>query len=201
MDDKKRLGIFIVGAALIILVAMAVFVYIFNKKQQATPAGIEQAFQKDSAKLMQQAQNNKAVNYTFDATAEANRDLNSEDLRKLAQSFAERFGSYSNDGAYANFNDLRLFMTDKMQDWSDDYVSTLKKKNTAGSEYYGITTVAVSASVKSFDDKAGKAEIVVTTQRKEMVGTASPKVFSQDLTLNFVKTAGEWKVDGAFWEK
>ncbi|MFA4942269.1 MAG: hypothetical protein WC564_01360 [Patescibacteria group bacterium] len=203
MDDKKRLGIFIIGTSLIIVIVIAVFMYIFNQRQKAanevvTPVQTEA----DANKLLKDALNNvPKPQYSFDATAEGNRAFNSEDLRKLAMSFAERFGSFSNQANYGNIEDLKIFMTPKMQSWANDYVASLNQQDKNNTNYYGITSIAISGTVKSFDDKAGTAEILVTTQRREVAGSGEPKVFSQDILVVFEKVKEEWKASSATWQK
>lgn len=204
MDDRKRLGIFIIGSALIIVIVIAVFLYIFNQRQKAanqntTPTQTEA----DANKLRQEALSNKpATQYnSFNQTAEDNRAWNSEDLRKLAMSFAERFGSYSNQSDYSNIAESKIWMTAKMQEWADDYIVSLRNQNKDNSVYYGITTAKVSGEVQKFDDKAGTAEIMITTQRREVIGTSEPKVFSQNILIVFEKVKGEWKVASATWQK
>jgi len=203
MDDRKHLGIFIIGSALIIMIVIAVFMYIFNQKQKAAnQAVIPAQTEVDANKLREEALSNKPeTQYAFDAAAEANRTLNSEDLRKMALSFAERFGSYSNQADYGNIEDLKIFMTPKMQDWADDYVANLRQQGKDNAAYYGITSVAISGEVNQFDDKAGAAEILVTTQRREMAGTSEAKVFSQNILIVFEKIKGEWKASSATWQK
>jgi hypothetical protein len=80
-------------------------------------------------------------------------------------------------------------------------VAGLRQQDKDTSTYYGITSVAISGEVKKFDDKAGAAEILVTTQRKEMVGTSEAKVFSQNVLIVFEKIKGEWKASSATWQK
>jgi len=203
MDDRKRLGIFIIGSALIIVIIIAVFMYSFNKKQQAANQVVPSTqIEADANKLFEEALNNKPqFNYAFNSTTEANRALNAEDLRKVAMSFAERFGSYSNQANYGNIEDLKIFMTPKMQDWADDYVANLRQQGKDNAAYYGITSVAISGEVNQFDDKAGAVEILVTTQRREMAGTSEAKVFSQNILIVFEKIKGEWKASSATWQK
>lgn len=204
MDEKKRFGIFIIGAALIILIAMAIFVLIFNSQQKKAnnQPTITTTTAQNADLLRQEAlQNQTTTNYTYDENAEKNRSLVAEDLRMKAKSFAERFGSYTNQSNYDNFNDLKIFMTSKMISWVDDYIAGLKKTETDQNGYYGMTTAAVSGTVKKFSDTAGTAEISVTTQRREVTGSAEPKVFSQDILITYKKTGTDWKVDSAVWQK
>ncbi|PIT94285.1 hypothetical protein COT98_04465 [Candidatus Falkowbacteria bacterium CG10_big_fil_rev_8_21_14_0_10_39_9] len=203
MDDRKRLGIFIIGSALIIVIIIAVFMYSFNKKQQAANQVVPSTqIEADANKLFEEALNNKPqFNYAFNSTTEANRALNAEDLRKVAMSFAERFGSYSNQANYGNIEDLKIFMSPKMQDWADDYVVSLRNQNKDNSVYYGITSVAISGEVKQFNDKTGAGEVLVSTQRREVIGNSEPKVFTQNVLIIFEKIKGDWKAASATWQK
>jgi predicted small secreted protein len=202
MDDRKRLGIFIIGTALIIVIVIAVFMYMSNQKQKAANTVVPVQTELDPNKLREEALNNKPESeYSFDSNAEKNRVWNSEDLRKMALSFAERFGSYSNQANYGNIEDLKIFMTPKMQDWADSYVAGLRQQDKDSSVYYGIFTTAITGEVKRFDDKAGTAEILVATQRREMAGTSEAKVFSQNVLIVFEKIKGEWKASSATWQK
>ena len=202
MENNKRLGLFIIIVAAVLLLAMAVYTYVFNKQQNASsPTATSTAANPNS--LMETAKKNQpVVNYTFSSTTEANRALNAEDLKKMALSFAERLGSYSNQSNYGNIEDLKIMMSDSMIKWADGYVAQLEKQNSPSAAYYGITTTAISGEVKKFDDKAGQAEILVTTQRQEMRGSGSaPKSFTQVLQVDFVKVKTDWKVNSAVWEK
>jgi hypothetical protein len=87
-----------------------------------------------------------------------------------------------------------------MEAWVDKNVSDLKSK-AQGSSYYGIVTDAITFEVKSFDDNAGRAEILVATQRREStekINGGTP--YSQNLSLSLVKANGEWLFDKAYWE-
>jgi len=204
IDNNKRLGIFIVITAAILLLAMGLFTYFFNKNQNpaTTPTATTTATD-EANKLLEEAKDNQpAANYsTPDANGENSRTWNAEDVRKMAMSFAERFGSFSNQANYENFDDLKIFMTTKMGGWADNYVAQIKKADQDRTNYYGITTTAVAAQVQKFSDSAGQADVLVTTQRREAGANGTVKNFNQDLLLNFVKVQKEWLVDGAFWQK
>jgi hypothetical protein len=122
-------------------------------------------------------------------------------LKNLASSFSERFGSYSNHSNYGNFDDLEIFMTDNMKEWAKEFVDEEKEKE-APNDYYGITTKAIATNVKEFDKEKGTAEVVVSTKRKESEGQRSnSKTYDQKLTLEFIDQNGIWKVNKASWEK
>ncbi len=203
MNENKKMGIFIIVIALILLAGMLIYTYGFKKSQNANNNNVQEAITGPVKDLMAETKKNvPAPNLNFDAQAEANRQLGAEDIRKMALPFVERFGSYSNQSNYSNFEDLKMFMSDKMKSWSDDNVAELKKTAGDAKIYHGITTIAVSAVVKKFDDKAGEAEILVSTQRRESgADSANTNVYTQNIILDFVKIKNEWKVDAAYWQK
>jgi hypothetical protein len=119
------------------------------------------------------------------------------DLNRLAAAFAERFGSYSNQGEYANLLDLKPIMTNAMQKWADEYIAKSKAENANISIYSGVTTRAVSVKITSLNDKNGTAKAVVNTQREKTGGVR--EIYYQNLELEFQKIKNEWKVDKAKW--
>ncbi|MBI3290861.1 hypothetical protein HYZ76_01105 [Candidatus Falkowbacteria bacterium] len=121
------------------------------------------------------------------------------DLKAIAVTFAERFGSYSNQGGtFANLDDLSDLMTVKMKVWTESY--KLEQSEDESGVYYGVTTKALTAEITSFEEDLGRAEIVVNTQRSEaLVNTINPRVNYQNLVLQLVNTDNGWKVDSAAW--
>lgn len=124
------------------------------------------------------------------------------DLTRLAAAFAERLGSYSNQSNFENLSDLKVLMTSKMQNWTDDFIAQSKASQGNNAVYFGVTTKAVSSNIITIDEGAGEATVLVSTQRREASGTMSDnvKIYYQDLELKFKKISGEWKVDEATWK-
>jgi len=119
----------------------------------------------------------------------------------IATSFAERFGSYSNQSNYKNLDELDSFVTDSMRKWLATYKEQLRKQNPDINTYYALETKAISTDVKSIDEKLGQGEIIVKTQRQEFKNTINnPRVFYQDLLLKMLKVDDQWKVNGAYWQ-
>lgn len=119
----------------------------------------------------------------------------------IAEAFAERFGSYSNQSDYANLDDLAVFMTPNISGWIIKYKDQLRKENPDFNYYYAMETKAISKQVNSLDEEAGKAEITVKTQRQEFKNSIeNPRIFYQDILIKLVKIDNEWKVDGAYWQ-
>ncbi len=122
-------------------------------------------------------------------------------LTRMAASFTERFGSYSNQSNYTNFEDLYDFMTEEMKSWAEKMVSDLRSRAKNSDIYFGITTKALSSKMTQFDAKADQAEVLVKSQRREASGsTANARIYYQDMVIKFVKKDGIWKVAGAFWQ-
>lgn len=128
----------------------------------------------------------------------------SANIRRLAMAFAERFGSFSNQGDYQNIEDLRVFMSDRMKGWADAYVQNARDNAPASGteEYSGITTRALSSELDAYSEEQGSATVTVSTQRTERTGLAQTQnVRYQTIRIEFVMENGTWKVDGAFWNE
>ena len=123
-------------------------------------------------------------------------------LERMARSFAERFGSFSNQSNFSNITDLKMVMSKDMQIWAESYIEKNKKFNVADDVYYGLTTKALSTKVESFDDLNGDAIIIVETRRREAMGTTNnaSKLFNQKILITFVKENQAWRVDSAYWQ-
>lgn len=119
-------------------------------------------------------------------------------LKRLAASFAERYGSFSNQGDFENLKELKVFMTDSMAREVDAYIAEAGARGTATPAYVGMTTRALSSTIDSFNESAGTATVTVNTQRQE-VTSAGTRVFYQEIGLDFVRSGEIWEVDSAQW--
>jgi hypothetical protein len=141
---------------------------------------------------------NQEVPVTKENTTVLNTEQKQEiNLERMARSFAERFGSYSNQSNFENIRDLQVFMTSYMKDWSDKYIA----EHSGGTSqlYWGVQTKGLT--IKSSEVEESEATIVVSTQRREISGDSSNyKTYNQDLKLVFKKVDGIWLVDGAYWQ-
>lgn len=124
-----------------------------------------------------------------------------ENLKITARNFAERFGSFSNQSNYENVMKLFPYMSESMRRWAEQYVVQEKAKVLPHAEYYGMTTKALSVSMVVLDEKKGRAELIISTQRREVSQASSaPKVFYQDLSMTFVQEDSVWFVNEARWK-
>lgn len=119
-------------------------------------------------------------------------------LIAIALPFVERMGSYSNQGGYANLQMLLPFMTASMKQWAQ---GKIEETNKAGYQpiYTGTTTSVLSYDVMAVN--VADAQIKMSTQRKESIGSASnSKVYTQDVEVRMVKEGGVWLVDEVNWK-
>lgn len=186
----------------LIIIGGVVFVFIFlivlvaggfgsssvsGTKDQGTPADDESAAAELSSTvaqtIKQEAVRNPAVL-----------------VHSLARSFAERFGSFSNEADFGNISDLSFFMTPRMQAWATETVSKAREKQvgTSQEEYYGISTRALAVTKDTLDMKKGSGSLTVATQRRETRGTVV-RVYQEDLFMELEQVGTAWKIDGAEW--
>ncbi|MFH0923818.1 MAG: hypothetical protein V1825_03725 [Candidatus Falkowbacteria bacterium] len=203
MDKKKLIGILIIAAAAVVLAVMVYFLFFYNSS--AEPATGEQAGENNA--INQQVINQEQQDFLNKSAAiienkQVNKDeITKTELKMIAASFAERFGSFSNQSDYGNIRDLKIFMTAGMQKWADDFIIESRAENSDSSIYHGFTTKAITKEIRQFDEAAGRAEILIKTQRKEAAGTTgNTTTFYQDIIIKFIKEKGAWKVSEANWQ-
>lgn len=204
MENKKKISFVIIAISLIII-AVVVWLVLKNKDTGLIPpidSNLNEGIATITEPINTTTPGTTPRDYRkFDISKEPKIEQDAEAVKKIAMAFAERFGSFSNQSNYSNIEDLKIFMTKSMGDWAEGYLSDLKKSKSNNGEYYGITTKAVSAEVKSFDKTKGEAEIVVTTSRQETKGSVASAYFNQELTLKMAKDGSIWKADSASWQK
>ena len=193
---SKRNKIIIGIIAVVILIIIAILIWLFLQRDVVTqPIGnINQgATAPQQLPIVSGLTNSSAVKIE-EPKVEAT-------LRAIAMTFAERFGSYSNQSGFKNLEDLQDIMTVKMKGWADNFVLEQRSLFTDNEVYYGITTSALSVVIVDFDESLGRAEVIVDNQRQESRGsTINPRVLYQKIQLRLVKTSAGWKVDEAIWQ-
>lgn len=195
-EEKNYKKWLLYSGIFIALAAIALIVYLlYSGDEKPAPQALESGEQPAGENIVNKTAEEKAVlqNKLKENTIDENA------LKKMAASFAERLGSFSNQSNYGNISDLKIFMTDRMRTWADDYVSGQREKENGSAAYYGITAKALSEETASYDEAGGKAEIVVKTQKREVSGNSEPSVYYQDIKIIFIKEKGAWKVDSADW--
>ncbi|MFH1427151.1 MAG: hypothetical protein ABIG60_01310 [Patescibacteria group bacterium] len=201
MNSRRFLGILIIILAILIIIGIVyiIFFYDFTTDElsvEETSEEVSYIPATESALLPAEE-----VPETKITPKISDEEITREDLKRMAASFTERFGSYSNHSNYGNILDLKIFMSSNMKTWADNYISTTRQQVKFTDIYYGITTKAVQTEINNFSDDDMQAEILVKTQRRESTGSMSnAATFYQDIIIRFIKEAGAWKVDSAFWQ-
>jgi hypothetical protein len=122
-----------------------------------------------------------------------------EIIRRLASSFAERFGTFSNQANFENITDLYPVMTSRFRAIQERFVEKTRSQSLPSKGYSGITTQVVLAEVPEIQTFEGRVRVLVKTQREEeKEGKIATRY--QDLELKLENQAGEWKVDEAVWK-
>jgi len=203
--NKKLTGILIITAGLIAVgvIIYFMFFYSFSKEEN-----LEIKNEENKINVIKDTQEQSIPQYSNSTKTDIKTEekvspnFGEENLKKMAASFAERFGSYSNHSNYSNITDLKVFMSKRMKNWADNFMSQIGANNEYSGIYYGITTRAISQEVNKFDDNTGDAEILVKTKRRESTGSMdNSSNFYQNILIKFVKETGSWKIDSADWQK
>lgn len=209
ITNRRTIGIAVIAIGLVLL---AVLIYLsFFAKNEPEPVPVIDQAPVVTGQLPPGSDNvdptttpgDQPRNYQkYDISQEEEHEIGQQDLIKISQAFAERFGSYSNYSNYANFSDLKIFMTDTMKSWADKYVEELRSSSQGGTDYFGITTVAVTSEVEAFNESAGSASIMVTTQRRESTSQVDEgEAYIQKIQIGLKEVNGEWLVDKAYWQE
>jgi len=204
MQNRKIISLFLILLGLAIIAVILYF--LFAKKTAVTPVVTPVTPSTGQLSPLEDQKGtttpgDKPRRIEYDITKEATHKTGAVDLEQRSAAYAERLGSYSTQSDYGNFTDLQIYMTDNFRAWADNYVAEQKAAAKSGS-YYGITAKALTTEVKSFNDSAGTAEIIVTTERRAStaeIGGGEP--YLQKLNISFLKVNGEWLMDAAYWEK
>jgi len=188
---SRRNKILLIIAIILILAILALLLFLsIIKKPAAVPGG------KTPPVTLPKVQNLTPRQAETPKTSPA--DTTRQTLEALARTFAERFGSFSNQINYQNLADLNPLMTPAVKAWVGTYINKLKAVNPPSGPFYGITTRALNVVVKILD--ADNADAVVGTQREETKGAASPVILYQDLKLTFKRVNQQWLVDFVKWQ-
>ncbi len=145
----------------------------------------------------------EAVNLQELSPAKRAELLTKADLERFSAMFAERYASYSEEVNFANWEDLKIFMTDELQADIDRQIKEAGAEPAAAAEgYHGFTSKAVATKVTEYDALVQKATAEVSLQQKEAEGTtANFRVVYKKLILEFIKSESQgWKVDSVQWE-
>ncbi len=198
MFNKRILAIIVIIFGFIILLGLIFFMFLAPVPEEAPEAEEEAAA--ETVETEEPANLEPALPEKRREIIK--KEVNEDDLKRLAGSFAERYGSYSNQSGYENIKDLKIFMSSSMKEWADNFIKEAGGREGDESIYYGLTTKAVVVETKLYSEFSSSAEFLVKTQRREAVGsTANIRTFQQDATVEMIKEKGAWKVDRVIWKE
>jgi len=202
MDNNRKKAIAVILAGLIFLAIIIYFLFFYTQKNTGELPAVETSQAPTTTQtVLPKTEETKEPVKNQPQIVRDTKDLGEAGIKILAVSFAERFGSFSNQAGYGNIKDLKVFMSQKMTVWAEDYINNEIIKHPDTSAYYGITTKAIAEDAGQYNDQAGTASVTVSTQRLESTGNpGSDRKFTQQIIINFVKEDNKWKVDSAFWQ-
>lgn len=204
-DKKKKLSILGILLLLLLIGGLIYFFFFYNTApagegdQEGDTPGQGQTELPESKNDPEGGQREEVETSPEDYNFSGKKELGENDLKKMASSFAERFGSYTSHSGFGNIEDLRIFMSDSMEEWANGFVEDQVEEETEDNDFYGISTRAASTQVTEFDKDSGRAVVMVETQRTETKDDEK-EVFPQAIEITFAKEGSEWKVNRAEWQ-
>ncbi len=116
----------------------------------------------------------------------------------VARAFVERLGSYSSEADAQNVDDILSMATPAFQ--QQLLALAREARATAGGEYYGVSTVVITAPIV-VNASATETTLSMTTQREETRDTpGNTTVIYQSITLTLVKSGTTWLVSNYAWK-
>jgi hypothetical protein len=190
--NKKALAIIIGG--LIVIAAIIYFIFIYNFNGPSTNTTTTEQTKPAEQVVSKSTPTEKT------AVALSAEEASQAAAQQLALSFTERYGTSSNQADFSNLIDAEIFMTTAFKSKTNAYIAAERVKANTG-VYQSIVTNAALVNFKKFDDKAGIAEGLVSTRRRQTATDGKVDSFNQDLLISLKKVANNWLVDSADWQK
>ena len=111
----------------------------------------------------------------------------------VVRNFVERYGTYSTDNSYANFDDVKDLAT-------ATFFASLKRAAPPSDVYKGVTTHYLSKQLTSGSEAQGSMTFIVTVQQEAFADTRQKAVVSYPkATMTVVKQSETWLVNAFAW--
>ncbi|HJV33337.1 MAG TPA: hypothetical protein VJ694_04900, partial [Patescibacteria group bacterium] len=176
MTPRKRaaliIGLFLLLVAVIVFAVMYLLRSVPQKQQAAVP-------EVDAPVIEAPSPTDETVEFVNPLIATKPASPGATGSRQMAELFAERYGSYSNQGDYQNLRDLLPVMTERYRKATEAFLATVG--SASGQTFEGVTSVKVSTDMRSLDDDS--AVIAVTLQQERTSGTAGRTVGYRTLRM------------------
>lgn len=111
----------------------------------------------------------------------------------VSRHFSERFGSTSTDAPTGHLTAAEPFASAALKQTFKRLAASPPSSAISAS----IASRAYAFSISSFDERSGRAEVLVTLQRTERQGNDKPVTYQQNLILQLLRQDGTWKVNAA----
>ncbi len=203
MDPEKRkfilLALIVASAVVVGLIIYFMVFYSYGTQPKTVSPVVETPPEVPKITNFQPG-NVKKPSATSTAATTPAVDLTQEDVAQVARIFAERYGTYSNQGGADQFEDLNLFVSKKMKDWlatnTKELLAGLKGYETA----YVVESRVITAKIAAMDKNAGTASVIVNIRRSEQTGNDNPKLSDKTMKVDLVRAGKRWQVDAAAWQ-
>jgi len=193
--NKKLLGIILIGISLLIGLALIYFIFFYHPTDKEPVENTSPISTSTPATGTIPTQPVIPLPKPKDTTPVTSSELSEESARQLASSFAELYGSYSNQATGDRLKDLEFYVT-------RDYLSRITKAsrnlNDNYTVYSGHKTRAIATQILIMEDS--RAVLMITTLRTETSADGTEKSVSQDIKVELVKQASVWRVGNAVWQ-
>src|SRR3989344_1894573 len=115
MANRKKIIIAVIGVVILLLIIAGLWWWLVIKQKGASPAA---SLANTSVDFRQQIPVSSAITNTNAVEPLVKEVALEATIKSVARTFAERFGSYSNQANFSNLQDLRSLMTAKMSRWA-----------------------------------------------------------------------------------
>lgn len=114
-----------------------------------------------------------------------------------AERFSERFGTFTNQDNFQNFQNLKVYATPAMQTWMDGFAQNEQKQfKDQNIAFYGVTTKTLTSKVLS--SRSDSIQVLVNTERREITDQSeTPKITYQNIIVEMKRVNNDWKVNFA----
>lgn len=122
-------------------------------------------------------------------------------LEKEAAVFVERWANLSSQDNFSNIEILKNKMTDKMINWTNQYIEE-QKSSKNNKLYIGTQGQAIVSNGKLDSLTANSFNIDIKIRGQETIASSAgqPKTFYQDYQLTLVKVGHLWLADKLTWQ-
>lgn len=192
--SKKNISIIIVSIVIIFILAVILIVVKKSPSQNVSEEARQNTQQRNDAAPFAKGDKGGFLEEQSVEVAVKETDmkvLEEESIKSFAKIFFERYGSFSSDSNYENFNSLKPLMTDNANKEMEKHVKTVKEKNKSG--FYGVTTKVLSVKVDEMMDLSAKVN--VSYQKQEKVGEKEPAISYGTAEMEMVKEGDVWMAE------